>query len=147
MTKEQSVDKSDSKSETYYIIFKILIFVVPFIIIFVMSRSSGKSYTNSMADYTIYKRYFALIIFAIFLLMAVYMAFVEYESYRRTNDEHSYMLFKVSLGMIVVFLLFIGLTIFFINRLKNMSVKQRARVEAFNRTTNATRTAFDIFRR
>lgn len=112
-----------------------------------MSKVTGKKYANSMADFTLYKRYFALIILLIFFLIAIYMAFTEYEAYNKHNDEHAHMMMKISLGFALFFIILICLTSISIYFIKRMTMKQRSRIEAFNRTTNAVNTAFDIFKR
>lgn len=136
-------------AKTVSIIIRIIIFLIPFLIIFVMSRLSGKSYTNSMADYGLYKRYFAAALFSLFLILALSFAAKEYDIYKTSKGkdaEHAYTLFKISIFATAIFTFFLIAISISIHVLKQLPIKQRARIEGFNRTANGVRTAFDIFR-
>lgn len=137
------------ETRTVSIVTRIVFFLIPFLIILIMSRFSGRTYTNSMADYTLYKRYFVAAIFSLFLVLAIFFAIREYEIYKTSKGkdaEHAYSLFKVSVIAMIVFTVFLIFLAISIHILKRLPIKQRARIEGISRTTSGVRTAFDIFR-
>lgn len=143
---KQTQSQSQSQSQTVAIVIRILFFLIPFGIIGLISLASGKSYTNSMADFTLYKRYFAAGLLALFLILAIIFATKEYEEYRTTKNQHALSLAKVSTIAATVISLFLILQLIFIHFLRQTSTQTRARIEGFNRTANGVKTAFDIFR-
>ena len=128
------------------IILKIGFFLIPFIIILIMSWVSGKAYTSSMADYALYSRYFAAGLFALFLMFAIILAAKEYDLYKNTHDQHALTLFKMSLVAVGIFALFLVLVIISIRVFKSLPEKQKVRIGAFNRTSNAVDTVYRIFK-
>lgn len=138
--------QSQTSSRTIAIIVRILFFLIPFGFIGIISLVSGKSYTNSMADYALYKRYFAAAIFILFLIIAILLAAKEYNDYRENKDPHTLALVKISIMSAIIFGVLLSITLLYIHFLKRQSVQTRARIEGFNRTANGISTAFDIFR-
>lgn len=139
-------NSNHSSSRTVAIIVRILFFLLPFVFIGIISLVTGKSYTNSMADYALYKRYFAAAIFSLFLIIALLLAAKEYDDYRAKKDPHTLALVKVSIISAIIFGALLGFTLLYIHFLKQQTVQTRARIEGFNRTANGISTAFDIFR-
>ena len=99
-----------------------------------------------MASYTIYKRYFGLAIFTLFLIAALIFAFFEFKDYEETKDKQSESLAKISLIAAAFLFFMILLQLFLINRLKNLSTKNRARIEGANRTFSGIRAVGNILR-
>ncbi len=141
-----TVHKVADEIDKHRVVLKILFFLIPFGIILIMSLTSGKSYTNSMADFTIYKRYFAIGLFSIFLIIAIVIGINEYRKYKETNKNTDLAYVKISIIVSVFLSVFILFNVIILNRLNKSSVQTRTKVEAFNRSLSGVRTIFDIFR-